>query len=76
MERLKQVSFAFDAKETDLCIVNNMVWLAIKTNKDMFKLGTLTKSVYDFKEFQTTMNEITSILELIDELNLDVNVGL
>lgn len=76
MERLKQVSFAFDAKQTDLCIVNNMVWLAIKTNKDMFKLGTLTKSVYDFKEFQTTMNEITSILELIDELNLDVNVGL
>ncbi len=76
IERIKQISFAFDAKTIDISIVNNQIWIAVKTNKDMFKLGRLTKAVFDLEGYKKAVNEVASILELIDELKLDVNIGL
>lgn len=76
IERFKQLSFAFKALCTDACIYENKIIFAINCQGDAFRFGSVSRSVYNLNEFRVMVNEIASILEIIDELKLNVNIGL
>lgn len=76
MERFKNLAFVFNADKIEASFSGNYVLIAIYTRKDLFKLGNVTKPVYNFNQFKTMIDEFVSILELIDELKLNQNIGM
>lgn len=76
MERFKNIKNAFNASQMEASIKDNKILIAISTNKDLFKLGSLYKPVNDTKQFTELLNEFVSILEIVDELKLNQNIGL
>lgn len=76
MERFKNLAFVFNADKIEASFSGNYVLIAIYTRKDLFKLGNITKPVYNFNQFKTMIDEFVSILELIDELKLNQNIGM
>lgn len=76
MERFKNLKRAFGGKSIQASFQNNKLILAISISKDLFKLADLSKPVSDTKQFTILLNEFTAILEIIDELKLNQNIGL
>lgn len=76
MERFKNIKNAFRASQMEASLKNNKILIAISTNKDLFKLGDITKPINDTKQFTELLNEFISILSIVDELKLNQNVGL
>lgn len=76
MERFKRISNAFGSQHPQCSFKNGKILLAIATNKDLFKLGDLNTSLSDTKPFEIFLNEIISILEMIDYLKVTEKNGL
>ena len=76
MERFKNIQLAFRASKIEASISEQGILLAISTNRDLFKVGKLWRPVADYKQFKTMANEFASILELIDTLKLEQNIGM
>ena len=76
MQRFKNIQNAFGSGIISCSFRNNSLLLAIPVDKDMFALGDLSKPVADASQFNTFLNELISIFELIDELKLYDNTGL
>ena len=73
MERLKNISFAFNAKYLRMSFQNNKMILLAATNKDLFMMASPFKDS-DKKTFDTLFDEIYSVLCLIDELKLNQRI--
>ena len=76
MERFKNIKNAFNASQMEASIKDNKILIAISTTKDLFKLGNISKPVNDTKQFTKMLDEFVSILEIVDELKLNQNIGL
>lgn len=76
MERFKNIQLAFRASKIEASISEQGILLAISTNRDLFKVGKLWRPVADYEQFKTMMEEFASILELIDTLKLEQNIGM
>ena len=76
MERYKNIKTAFGGSSIQGSFKDNKLILAISTNRDLFKLGNLSRPVSDTKQFTALLNEFISILAIVDELKLNQNIGL
>lgn len=76
MQRYKNIQQAFGADPISCSFLNNNVLFAIPIYKDLFSLGDLDKPITDAIQFNTFLNEIISIFEMIEELKLYENTGL
>ena len=76
MERFKRISNAFGAKHAECSFKDGKVMIALATGKDLFKLGSLSTPVTDTKPYEVFLNEILSILEMIDHLKVTQKIGL
>lgn len=76
MERFKNLQKAFGAKFLEASFRGNDLMIAITTSKDMFRIGNLNRPLADTKQFTTLLNEFISILDIVDELKLNQNIGL
>ena len=77
MDRLRTISMAFGSKNEIYCsFYNDYFYLAIDTNKDLFKLFSLDKPMNDLEQYKNLLTEITTILQLVDLFKLDKKLGL
>ena len=76
LNRFNNINLAFDASKIEASIKDSRIVIALSTTKDMFKVGSLHKAVCDYRQFKQLAEEFASILELIDELKLNQNIGL
>ncbi len=76
MERFKNIKLAFNASKIEASISEQGILIAISTGRDLFKVGKLWRLVADYEQFKTMANEFASILELIDTLKLEQNIGM
>lgn len=76
MERFKRISNAFGAKHAECSFKDGKVMIALATMKDLFKLGSLNTPLTDTKPYEVFLNEILSILEMIDHLKVTQKIGL
>lgn len=77
MERFQNIAFAFKSDKTEASFNDEgNILIAVFTNNDLFKLGSLNKPVFNFNQYKTMIEEFASILELIDELKLNQDIGL
>lgn len=76
MERFKRISNAFGSQQPQCSFMNGRILIALATNKDLFKLGDLNTSLSDTKPFQVFLNEIISIMEMIEHLKVTEKTGL
>lgn len=64
-----------DTYDVSAAFVGGFVYLFVPTRKDFFEIDT-KHSLFDSEQFYSIYNEINSILEIIDFLKLDKNLGL
>ena len=77
MDRLRTISLSFGSKNRAYCsFYDDYFYLAIETNKDLFKLFSLDKPMNDLEQYKNLLTEITSILQLVDLFKLDKKLGL
>lgn len=75
MERIENLSFAFNAKYVRGSFKDNKLTLAIHTGKDMFAMGSDFKDS-DTHTFELLYDEMISVLQIVDELKLNEHTGL
>lgn len=71
MEKLTNIKMAFKCKSIRCAFKEEKLYIAMKTSKDLFSLGSLRKPVTDTKQFATLCEQFISVLSLIDYLKLD-----
>ena len=76
IERFKNLKQAFGGNSIQASFQNDKLIMAISMQKDIFKLADLSKPIADSKQFTKLLDEFSSILEIIDELKLNQNIGL
>lgn len=76
MERFKELKNIFKGKDISASFFNNSIMIAIATNKDFFSLGSLTVPINDGGQIQQFVEELISILSIVDTLKLNTNLGL
>ena len=76
IERFKNISFAFNAKDMYCVFYNKYVYIAPCVKGDLFALFSLRKPVNDTAQFELMFNQIQSILDLVDYFKLDKKLGL
>ena len=76
MERLNNIKFAFNADFVEASVINNKMLIAVYTHRDLFKLANIYKPIYNFNQYKTMVEEFVSILEMVDTLKIDRNIGL
>ncbi len=64
-----------DTYDVSAVFVAGFVYLFVPTRKDFFEIDT-TQSLLDYEQFYSIYNEINAILDIIDFLKLDKNLGL
>jgi len=75
MERFLNMTTAFGTNKAKCAFCGNQIIFAITTRKDLFELGSLFKPLSDTKNIGM-LNELMSILEMIDYFKLDEKTGL
>lgn len=76
MERLNNIKFAFNADFVEASIINNKMLIAVYTHRDLFKLANIYKPIYNFNQYKTMVEEFASIIEMVDTLKINRNIGL
>ena len=76
MQRLKAMKTAFKADKIKCAFYGNLLLVALSTNKDLFSLCSLVKSIDDAQQYFQMFEEILSIIKLIDHFKLDQKIGL
>lgn len=76
MERFKNLAFAFKANKIEASIKNQGILIGLTVKHDLFKVAKLYKPICDYAQFKQMAEEFASILELIEELKMDQNIGL
>lgn len=76
MERFYDLQTAFGAKKIKCSFVDETLMIAIETNKNLFEIGSLFKSLNDPTSINNFYNELASIYKMIDYFKLYENVYL
>lgn len=76
MERFKHLQTAFGAKKAKCSFYGNNLMFAISTNKNLFEIGCLFRSLDNPKQMTEFFNEFSSIIALVDYFKLDEKTGL
>ncbi len=76
MERLLNLKSAFDAKNMRCSFYGDSLMIAFSTNKDLFEIGSLFKSLEDPTSINAFYDELSSIYKMIDYFKLDEKTGL
>lgn len=76
MERFKNLQTAFGAKKAKCSFYGNNLMFAISTNKNLFEIGCLFRSLDNPKQMTEFFNEFSSIIALVDYFKLDEKTGL
>lgn len=75
MERLKNIKETFKAKYVRASFKDKKIVILIHTGRDMFNLGNFLSDIGE-KTFVQCFEEICSVLDLVEELKLNENLGL
>lgn len=75
MERFLNMTTAFGTNKAKCAFAGDKIIFAITTGKDLFELGSIFKPLTDTKNIGL-LNELMSILEMIDYFKLDEKTGL
>lgn len=75
IERFKEVNLAFEPDFQRAEFKNNKLYILIKTKKDLFKFGCLSKET-TYEDFASSGRELYSLISLADHLKLDQKIGL
>lgn len=70
MERLNNIGKVFKAYSTSCAFLNNAVYVALDTRKDMFEIFDFNKPIDGAEFFARMFEELLSIYKLIDYLEL------
>ena len=76
MERIVKIRRTFGAAKILCAFYMDKLFISIETGVDMFSLGNLAVPADDYKQLYRMYTEISSVIELIDQLKLDQKIGL
>ncbi len=76
IERFQNLNTAFGAKRAKCSFFQNNIMIAIQTNKNLFELGSLDKTLEDPESINNFYNELSSIIKMIEYFKLDEKTGL
>lgn len=76
MERFKNLEFVFKASKIEASIKEQGILIGLSVSRDLFKVAKLHRPICDYQQFKQMAEEFASVLELIDELKLNQNIGL
>ncbi len=76
IERFNNLKTAFGTNKLKCSFHNDKLYIAVSTNRDLFELGNIFKSVHNQNEINNFYNEIIAIYKIIEYLKLDERTGL
>ena len=76
MERFQNIQTAFGTNKVKCSFYGNSLMFAISTNKNLFEIGNLWKTLENPKQMETFFNELSSIFVLVEHFKLDEKTGL
>ncbi len=76
MERFNNIRTAFGSDNIKCSFYDKYLMIAIRTNKDLFEIGSLFTTLKNPKYIKKFHNELNSVFELIDYFKLDEKTGL
>lgn len=76
MERMLKLRAAYHADKIEFSFLNNQLFIALETNRDMFEATSLFKTCLNKKLVEEAYLQIVSIFAIIDILSLDKRIGL
>ena len=76
MERMLKLRAAYHADKIEFSFLNNQLFIALETNRDMFEATSLFKTCLNKKLVEDAYLQIVSIFAIIDILSLDKRIGL
>lgn len=76
MQRFYDLKTAFGAKKVKCSFFDDNLMIAIHTNKNLFEICDLNKSLLDASSINQFYRELNSIYKMIDYFKLDENIGL
>ena len=76
MERIKSIQLAFKVKNVSVAFYQDKIFIALHAGRDLFSLGSLLKDVCATEQFDKMLEEILSIIKLIDHFKLDQKIGM
>ena len=76
MERMLKLRAAYHANKIEFSFLNNQLFIALETNRDMFEPTSLFKTCLNKKLVEEAYLQIVSIFAIIDILSLDKRIGL
>ena len=71
MERFSKLQTVFGSKKIKCSFYDDNLMIAINTNKNLFEIGNLFKSLNDQKQFMEFYKEIDAIYKMIEYFKLD-----
>ena len=71
MERFYQIKTTFKADNIKCSFIGNKLIIALQTNKNLFEIGSLFKSLESPESINDFYNEISSILKMVEYFKLD-----
>ncbi len=71
MERFLKLNTSFGVNKAKCAFYKDQIILAISTNKNIFEIGNLFTSVTDLNYWYKFINELSSILDMIEYFKLD-----
>ena len=75
MERLLNLKTAFKSKNVKCAFINNQVFFALSTKKNLFEFGNLFKPLNNIENIEF-FREFFSILDLIEYFKFNEKTGL
>ncbi len=76
MERLQNLKTVFGTRNIKCSFFDNQIMFAIPTNRDLFELGSLYKSLNSNKYIENFYNELSSIQQMVNHFKLTEKTGL
>ncbi len=76
MERFQNLKTAFGARKIKCSFFDNQLMVAIHTNKNLFELGSVYKSLLKSDFIKSFYFEISSVLNMVEYFKLDENTGI
>lgn len=76
MERFQNIQTAFGTNKVKCSFYGDSLMFAISTNKNLFEIGNLWKSLKNPEQMETFFNELSSIFTLVEHFKLDEKIGL
>ena len=76
MERFSNLKTAFGTNRVKCSFFNEMFMIAISTSKNLFEIGSIFKTLTDYKTIEECCRELNSVFKMIDYFKLDEKTGI